>query len=125
VSLPAADWLAHADAVLAAHPVRAVEFTTPVIPGQVHRDDGSRYTLTPYLPAPQYVCRCEWKPGPFPAVADLLAAEWPGVSFRLPEFGRPPPADAHGAWERVRRNNRRELFELPADLRTFTTGADL
>jgi uncharacterized protein (TIGR02996 family) len=78
--LPAADWLAHADAILAEHPVTAVTLTTwprvgsaPPYGLQLDGRDWHKEAV-PFLP--------EDRDGG--AARGLLAAEWPGITFTLP-----------------------------------------
>jgi uncharacterized protein (TIGR02996 family) len=89
----ACDWLAHADSILAAQPVREVVLTTwPVALGQ----DGEWYLMTG-SPGGGYVRKTGVKlPKPTfdglgTNVRDILAAEWPDVTFTLPPGNRVTP----------------------------------
>lgn len=68
VTCPAADWLAHGDAILARHPVREVTLTAPPT-------DADRYTLW------AGTHRRHYRPA---AAASALTERWPGVRFTLP-----------------------------------------
>lgn len=84
----AADWLAHGDAILAAHPVETVRLTTrpeaECLPGPAWQFAGRRRLHQPRAGnGPN-----ELRP---PTTREMLAAEWPGVTFRLP-----PVVGTHG-----------------------------
>jgi uncharacterized protein (TIGR02996 family) len=69
--LTAADWLAHADAILAEHPVRRVRLTTPAA-----------------VLGPSFNSLRDWKK-PLLAGASALwsfEAEWPGIVFEEPQY---------------------------------------
>lgn len=106
VACPAADWLAHADAILAEHPVRAVRLTT--VP-EIHRLDvwKTLYALSstgPWYDARELTQVAIRHGGTYPGletpgtVGCLLIAQWPGITFTLP-----PPARTHqySHWERA------------------------
>lgn len=98
VTMPAALWLAHGDAILAGHPVTAVELTTRpyrIASGRTHNlivallDEDRGYDL----PGERY-------PEADGVAKRLLTERYPGVTFTLP----PPPQDAfEGAREAGRR----------------------
>lgn len=90
IRLDAADWLAHADALLAAHPVREVEMTT--WPQLERREVSATYgSWVGYrLPGRSHECR-------FPNTLDehsedvlacdfLLKHHWPGIKFEFLPF---------------------------------------
>lgn len=92
VTCSAADWLAHGDAIAAAHPVRRVRLTTrPVVEGD--EDDVSRLL--------RLAGREKWFRVPYSIrtgvlTEHILGLEWPGVAFELPplfdaarSFGEP------------------------------------
>jgi hypothetical protein len=82
-TLPAADWLQHADGILAAHPVTAVRLTTlpeievdpvlgtgqQIVASLMHRDSWHTLDGIPEGGLPE----------------TLLRLEWPRVTFTLPE----------------------------------------
>ncbi len=71
VHCAAAEWLTHADAILASHPAERVTLTT--WPGvEVETYDGFHNRLPGRA----------WRPTA--TAAGLLAAEWPGIAFHLP-----------------------------------------
>lgn len=86
ITCPAAAWLEHADAVTAAHPVRAVALTTWPDLKVFDRDEaGGRLLLQ--LPGGGHRAWSE-PHEPWAAVTGrLLALEWPGVSFTTPTAG--------------------------------------
>lgn len=102
VVCPAADWLAHADAILAAHPVRAVTLTTmPRVEGNEQVGDDRWLRLAGLAGDRVSWHRIPWSVAHHDITAHLLAAEWPKITFTL------PPARTHqyshwggdGAWE--------------------------
>lgn len=109
VYLPAAAWLAHHAAILAAHPtVRAVTLTAwpeleatapaePSGPAPVVCIRGGRYCRV----MPAFV----WTPEA--SIRRLLMHEWPGIAFTLPEPGRgiPVPREFDANIDRLRRLN--------------------
>jgi uncharacterized protein (TIGR02996 family) len=75
LACPAADWLAHGDAIAAAHPVRQVRVTTWPSVAAVNEWEQSRYgRSSPF--------------GFYGSVKELFADRWPGITFTLP----PTPA---------------------------------
>ena len=81
--LPAADWLAHSDAILAAHPVTAVALTT--IPELKFVFAGGGQPRAAHLPGRRQH-RSDygsWAVDRGIAIG-LLRANWPGVTFTLP-----------------------------------------
>lgn len=97
----AADWLGHADRILAAHPVRKVTLTTvpDVVVGYDHRGREFRFTLqgrSAEVTRTEVAVNGTRRPGEHPLsgvergmTAELLNLEWPGIVFELP----PPPVD--------------------------------
>lgn len=93
VTLPAADWLACGDAILAAHPVVRVELTSPIDwyqdgNGAVVLHDGQHPRR---VGDNRRVCqRAKSRPGELQTVPKMLSEEWP----RIPADGWAlPPAD--------------------------------
>jgi len=94
VVCPAADWLAHADAILAEHPVRRVRLTT--VPVVVPVGD-TLELLDPGTDAAAF-----WGGQGGPAVPSAYACElalkvlrerWPGIEFELPPPAPVPPVE--------------------------------
>lgn len=75
----AADWLAHGDAIRAAHPVERVRLTT--LPGRMHRGLGD---LILYAGDVQRQTAITWVSGEVLTIEGVLAAEWPSVAFEMP-----------------------------------------
>lgn len=103
VTCPAADWLACADAIRAAHPVTRVTLTTG--PHWAWCDSNGRSRRSPCVIGSTPMRLVGRKPMlvPYDAptadrVATLLTAYWPGITFDLPpypvEIAPLPPADA-------------------------------
>ena len=93
-TLPAADWLAHGDAILAGHPVAEVRLTTwpewsvsQFIPGwyRIPGRQGQPHSVREHL---TYHAGCQW----------LIAQEWPSVkTWHLPPHPD-HPRDGRGRW---------------------------
>ena len=74
----ASDWLAHADAILAEHPVRRVRLTT--IPRRIAHGPQAWgeewYETLEGRAEPRFLLHS--------LVPDMLKATWPGIEFELP-----------------------------------------
>ncbi len=86
LQLSAADWLAHADAILAAQPVREVTLTTwPLMDGKAIHGGPAGYRLRGrqriHFPEAKQLND---------ALREIVHAEWPDITFTMP----PDPADA-------------------------------
>lgn len=80
LELPAADWLTHADAILARHPVTRVKLRT--VPEHRYRRHGQLWRLIgPNEFAWRDLSYCQ---GWYEVVRELLRFEWPGITFELP-----------------------------------------
>lgn len=106
VTCPAADWLANADTILAAHPVRRARLTTADIGYADDGDDGlfglegdpagKRWTAAEVmdyrLSHPQLMFADD--------IVTMLHMRWDGVSFEVPPFGTIVPGlSARGVME--------------------------
>lgn len=91
VVCPAADWLTHADAILAAHPVRRVALTTVPEWEELWGDpsDGAYLSTIAKLIAAGELVNSD------SVSRAMLHERWPGVAFTLPLAGaiHPPTAD--------------------------------
>lgn len=84
VTCTAADWLKHADAILAQHPVQNVTLTTPVERGHDHRGNGF---LNLSAGDQHYTTDLPWRGCLIPPVERVLGAVWKGVTFEVRPVG--------------------------------------
>lgn len=84
---PAADWLTHADALLAAHPIREVGLTTWPELETAERDDKSSF-LEARLAGRKFALTFDWmrERDQFEWVRKLVAAEWPQLKVTFPGY---------------------------------------
>jgi uncharacterized protein (TIGR02996 family) len=78
ITCPAADWINHADKILATQPVREVRLTTPLLPGM---DPPGGWKFSPMIPAGRL-----WSEGNH----SRLYGQWPGIRFHQPDYGWQP-----------------------------------
>ncbi len=97
LTLPSALWLAHADAILAAAPVREVTLTTWPECGIDDFRMLRRPANTPVKESSP-IRRATRNETVQDSVRWLLAAEWPGIKFTLPDHGPSPLRAGYAPW---------------------------
>jgi uncharacterized protein (TIGR02996 family) len=80
VSCPARWWLAHGDHLCRHHPVSRASLTTRPTAGQVHREGGATYFLVAGG-VERDVRNIRFPQDRTPTVWEMLAADWPRVTF--------------------------------------------